>query len=303
MKRREILKQAGVLAAAGLVIGNKSDAVAAGVSAAGKSKPVLRVAHITDVHIRPDLGAPEKFKNCLEEIKKQKVDFFLNGGDSIFDASYNDVKRERVTELWSLWDDCIKGLNGYEIHSCIGNHDTWWVAPDKADEMYGKNYAVKRLGIPDRYYSFNKAGWHFIILDGNNPSISLDDVQFNWLKNELEHLPKGTPTLVMSHYPILGVTPFWEGGMHSDYKKLKTLFYTHRDKVKVCLSGHNHLLDTATYNGTQYFCNGAMSGYWWGKGDDKSAGDGFYEETPPGYAILELYGDGTLTNKYTPHPF
>lgn len=27
--------------------------------------------------------------------------------------------------------------------------------------------------------------------------------------------------------------------MHSNYKKLKALFYEHRDKVKVCLSGHN----------------------------------------------------------------
>ncbi len=303
MERRTALKNAGILAAAGLVLGKKSNAATGEAAAAGKGKPVLTVAHITDVHIRPDLNAPDRFKKCLEEIKKKKVDFFLNGGDSIFDASYNDVKRERVTALWSVWDDCMEPLKGYEVHSCIGNHDTWWAAPDKTDEMYGKNYVVKRLGIPARYYSFSKAGWHFIILDGNNASISLDEEQLNWLKKELEQLPAGTPTLLMSHYPILGVTPFWEGGMHSDYKILKELFYKHRDKVKVCLSGHNHLLDAAAYNGTQYFCNGAMSGFWWGKGDAKSAGEGYYEETPPGYAILELYKDGSVNNTYIPHGF
>ena len=301
MKRRDVLKKAGILAAAGFITrGNSTFAAEEKVI---KSKLALKIAHITDVHIRPDLDAPQKFKKCLEIIKNEKVDFFLNGGDSIFDASYDSVKRERVTELWTLWDDCLKSLKGYEIHSCIGNHDTWWAAPDKSDEMYGKNYVVKRLGIPNRYYSFTKSGWHFIILDGNNPSITLDDKQFDWLKNELEQLPANQPVLMMSHYPILGVTPFWEGGMHSDYKKLKTLFYQHRDKVKVCLSGHNHLLDTASYNGTQYFCNGAMSGFWWGKGDDKSAGDGYYEETPPGYAILELYEDGSVKNVYKPHAF
>jgi len=300
MKRRDIIKGAGLITAASLL---PSAANATILNHTNGSKRVLRVAHITDVHIRPDLNAPQKFKKCLEDIKSQKVDFFLNGGDSIFDASYDDVKKERVTELWDLWDDCIKGINNYEIHSCIGNHDTWWAAPDKSDKMYGKDYVVSRLAIPNRYYEFNKAGWHFFIMDGNNPSISLDDEQFEWLKGSLEKLPAGQPVLIMSHYPILGVTPFWEGGMHSDYKKLKALFYQHRDKVKVCLSGHNHLLDTASYNGTNYFCNGAMSGYWWGKGDDKSAGDGYYEETPPGYAILDLYADGSVVNKYTPHSF
>src|ERR1700744_5207689 len=132
MKRRDIIKSAGILAAAGLVANNSADAAVA--DRKSKSNLALRVAHITDVHIRPDLGAPDKFRKCLDEIKKLKIDFFLNGGDSIFDASYNDVKRERVTELWDLWDVCIKELNGYEVHSCIGNHDTWWAAPDKSDK-------------------------------------------------------------------------------------------------------------------------------------------------------------------------
>ena len=94
MKRRDVIKSAGILAATGLLTSNSVNAVA--VETKSKAKLALRVAHITDVHIRPDLGAPEKFKNCLEEIKKQKIDFFLNGGDSIFDASYNDVKREQI---------------------------------------------------------------------------------------------------------------------------------------------------------------------------------------------------------------
>ncbi len=301
MKRRELLKGAGLLSAVIITSGSAAAAIAPVENA--KRKLALRIAHITDVHIRPDENAPQRFKKCLELVKKHKVDFFLNGGDSIFDASYDDVKRERVTELWDLWDDCVKGLKDYEMHSCIGNHDPWWAAPQKSDAMYGKDYVVKRLGMPARYYSFEKAGWHFMILDGNNKSISLDDEQFAWLEKQLEQLPANAPVLIMSHFPILGVTPFWEGGMHSDYKKLKDLFFKHRDKVKACLSGHNHLLDTVTYNGTQYFCNGAMSGFWWGKGDDKSAGKGWYEETPPGYAILELYQDGSLSNQYHTYSF
>lgn len=267
-------------------------------------KPVLTVAHITDVHIREGDDAPERFKKCLNHIiQKHRPDFFLNGGDSINDASYDNVVREQVTAQWAIWDECIKAIERYEIKSCIGNHDTWWKAPTKEDEMYGKEYVVKRLKIPGRYYSFSKAGWHFIILDGNNSKISLDEQQYNWLEQELKHLKPGTPTLLMSHYPILGTTQVLVGGGHSDCKKLKDLFYKHQDKVKICLSGHNHLSDNTCYNGVRYCCNGAMSGFWWGKGDAESAGPGYYLETPPGYAILKMYADGTVENDYFQHRF
>ncbi|NLU92151.1 metallophosphoesterase family protein [Chitinophaga sp. Ak27] len=296
MNRRDILKHSGLLAA-GTLLGP------AAVKAADNSKrsPVLTVAHITDVHIREDLDAPARFKKCLEEIKKKKIDFFLNGGDSIFDASYDNVVRDRVTQLWSIWDDCVSSLKSYEVHSCLGNHDMWWKAPSKDDSMYGKDYVVKRLKIPHRYYSFTRKGWHFIILDGNNDKTSLDEEQYQWLEKDLQALPAGTPTLVMSHYPILGVTPMLVGGGHGDHQRLKTLFFQHRDKVKVCLSGHNHLADNAVYNDIRYCCNGAMSGFWWGKGDKESAGEGYYLETPPGYAILRLYADGSVENDYIPH--
>lgn len=298
MKRRSLLK-ALPLATAALALGDlKVVAAASTVEKDKKKKLVLTVAHITDVHIRQGDNAPARFEKCLQKIKDLKVDFFLNGGDSIHAADYNDIKRESVVEQWRIWDKCIKQLEGYELHSCIGNHDIWWAAPSKEDEMYGKDYVVKRLKIPNRYYSFSKNGWHFIILDGNNKNTALDPEQYQWLETELEKLPANTPVLLMSHYPILTVTGTWEGGQHGDHKELKQLFYKHKDKVKVCLSGHQHLLDRAWYNGVEYYCNGAMSGFWWGKGDKRSAQPYYYQETPPGYAILKLYSDGTLENKY-----
>lgn len=300
MKRRTILKAAGLSAGALLtsglpVLANRDKK---------KGKLSFSVAHITDVHIKQGNDAPERFKKCLKQIiTKHKPDFFLNTGDTIHDASYDNVVYEQVIEQWGLWDECIAMLYKYELYSCIGNHDPWWKAPSKEHEMYGKDYVVKRLKIPSRYYSFTKKNWHFIVLDGNNSNISLDKEQYEWLEKELENLPASTPTLVMSHYPILGTTQVLVGGGHSDFKKLKDLFYKHRDKVKVCLSGHNHLSDQTSYNNVLYCCNGAMSGFWWGKGDEESAGDGYYLETPPGYAILNLYEDGTVENEYFSHAF
>lgn len=296
MKRRNFVKNfpLAVTAAAGVNSPINSPTASA-------PKPALTIAHITDVHIRPENGIPARFRKCLEEVKRKKVDFFLNTGDSIHAADYKDITRERVLEQWAAWDECKSGFDGYELYTCIGNHDPWWAAPSKDDEMYGIGYVVKRANMPHRYYSFSKKNWHFMVLDGNNPGISLDEEQLTWLRKELQAVPKGHFVLLMSHYPILTVTASWEGGQHKDHKLLKELFYEHKDKVRVCLSGHQHLLDAAVYNNVHYYCNGAMSGFWWDKGDAKSAQPGYYQETPPGYAVLKLYEDGRVENTYYEH--
>ncbi|SMD17192.1 metallophosphoesterase family protein [Pedobacter nyackensis] len=291
MERRNFLRNSVLLGATGVL------PVGAALSAPTGEKPVLTIAHITDVHITAGGDVPERADKCLKEVLKHKIDFILNGGDSIGDASYDNVQRNQVTEQWAVWDKFV-GKTDLNVYSCIGNHDIWWKAPDEQDEMYGKPYVVKRLKIPNRYYSFSKKKWHFIILDGNSSGIKLDPEQMSWLEKELEGLRANTPVLIMSHYPILTVTNTWEGGQHGDHKELKKLFYKHRDKVRVCLSGHQHLLDEAVYNGVKYHCNGSMSGFWWGKGDEKSAQPYFYQESSPGYALLKLYEDGKVENQY-----
>jgi len=303
MKRRQLLKNIGLTTGA-FALGGKAVSEVLGNEIEKKKKRVLRVAHVTDIHIRPELDAPARFRKCLQEIKKHKVDFFLNGGDTIYAADYGNIKRERVDEQWNIWKGLLNEFEGYEVHSCLGNHDMWWAAPDKQDPMYGKDYVVKQLSIPNRYYSFNKKGWHFIILDSNNKNAgSLDDEQRKWLENDLSALPEGTPVIVLSHYPILAVCTHINGGNHSDATYITNLFYTHKDKRISCLSGHIHLLDNAVYNNVSYFCNGALSGFWWEEGDAKSAGKYFYKQTPPGYAIIDLFEDGSIVNQYHPHTF
>lgn len=302
MKRRELLKCLG-LGVGAVALGATSVVSAAEKKVEKKGKKVLRIAHITDVHLTAGGNAPQRFVQCLQHIKTLKIDFFLNGGDSIMAADYGDITREKVNEQWKVWNESIKTISEYELHSCLGNHDMWWAAPDKQDSMYGKDYVVKQLGIPKRYYSFDKKGWHFVILDSNNSGTTLDDEQRKWLEKDLESIPKGTPVICMSHYPILAVCTHVEGGNHSDSKYVSDLFYKHKDKRINCLSGHMHLLDNAIYNNVHYYCNGAMSGYWWGEGDKDSAGKTYYKQTPPGYAILDLYEDGTLVNEYFPHTF
>lgn len=293
MKRREFFGKAGlatgVFLTAEVTFANNPE-----------NKAPLKIAHITDVHIRPEENVPARAIAWLQKVKSHQPDFFLNGGDSIHDAAYDGVSRERTLEQWKVWDQFRSEISDFDVYSCIGNHDPWWDVSDKSDSMYGKAYVVKKLGIPAAYYSFDRGNWHFIILDGNHEGISLGAEQMDWLKDDLESLAPNTPTLIMSHFPITSVTDALVGGQHKDHRELKTLFYAHRDKVKVCLSGHQHMLDRAWYNGVHYFCNGSLSGFWWGDGDEQSAGKQYYLETPPGYAILELFENGEVKNTYYP---
>ena len=93
MKRRELITKAG-LASAGAIL--TPAALHAAPKPGKKNKKSLRVAHITDVHIRPEYNAPDRFKSCLQDVKAHNVDFFLNGGDTIYAADYSHIKRERV---------------------------------------------------------------------------------------------------------------------------------------------------------------------------------------------------------------
>lgn len=269
-------------------------------------KPVLRVAHLTDVHLKNELDAPAKFAKCLHHVQQQspKVDFILNGGDIVFDMNKENLSN--INSQWKLLEDIIKAESSIPAHYCLGNHDVWWSENNKGQAVYGKQYTLDKLSLAKPYYSVEKNGWKFIILDSVHLDVDntwyigkLGDEQFAWLENELKNTNPSTPILVLSHIPILTATLMikekvvnrWEmlgGDMHTDTAKIINLFYQHPN-VKICLSGHVHLRDKVEYNNVTYICNGAVSGAWW-KGNNK--------QTAPGYGLLDLYADGSFEEKY-----
>lgn len=295
MERRSVIKNIG-----GLFLTPALSPVLKG------KKPVLRVAHLTDVHLKNELEAPAKFAKCLHHVQQQspKVDFILNGGDIVFDMNKENLSN--INNQWKLLEDIIKAESSIPAHYCLGNHDVWWSENNKGQAVYGKQYTLDKLSLAKPYYSVEKNGWKFIILDSVHLDVDntwyigkLGDEQFAWLENELKNTNPSTPILVLSHIPILTATLMikekvvnrWEmlgGDMHTDTAKIINLFYQHPN-VKICLSGHVHLRDKVQYNNVTYICNGAVSGAWW-KGNNK--------QTAPGYGLLDLYADGSFEEKY-----
>ena len=297
MERRSAIKNIGGLLLAPALKWDSSKA---------DSSRVLRIAHITDVHLKDKFNAPSKFVKCLHHLQQQspKVDLVLNGGDIVFDMNKENIST--IDQQWQLMNNIIKGECSLPVHYCLGNHDIWWNEDDKSQALYGKKYSMDQLKLAKPYYSMEKSGWKFIILDSVHLDIDgtwyigkLGDEQFTWLENELQNTNPATPVLVMSHIPILTATLMiednivnkWQmlgGDMHTDTSKIINLFYRHPN-VKLCLSGHIHLRDKVVYNNVTYICDGAVSGAWW---------EGNKRETAPGYGLIDLYADGSFDEKY-----
>lgn len=308
--RREALSAAG-LAAAGLILPLPvSGAISSRFFRAQAPRRSIRLAHLTDIHVQPELKADQGFAACLDHAQSlgDKPQLILTGGDSVMDCF--DAGADRTKVQWDIWKKTLKDNCSIPVESSVGNHDVWGWNKAKSkttgdEPLYGKKMAEEMFGA-NRYRSFDKAGWHFVVLDSIFPSGEsylgkLDDEQFEWLAGDLASTNPKTPVLVLSHIPIVSVTAFFfsekykdnhhqvpGSWMHEDAYRLTALFSKHKN-VKAALSGHMHLVDRCEYNGVTYLCDGAVCGNWW---------KGRHKECDEGYAMVDLFEDGTVAREY-----
>ncbi len=302
MHRRDAVRQLGAGLAA-LSIGHP--AVADPAIPPTRS---LRLAHLTDIHMQPLLGAAKGFERCLHHVQglADKPDLIINGGDAVMEA--HGRSRDSVQRQWQLYQRVLQQENALPLLNCIGNHDIWCEKETALSFAAGRQWAMDELQLSKRYYSLDKNGWHIVVLDSVQPKADgswytacLDEEQFDWLTDDLKITPATTPVLIVSHVPILAACVFFDGQrfandnwnvparwMHSDTVRMTNLFRQHPN-VKAALSGHIHLVDRVDYGGVSYHCNGAVSGAWW---------FGPYHHTAAGYAVVDLFNDGTVRNSY-----
>jgi len=300
-------------AAVGMLAWGAAPRAAIADTANRSRKRALRVTHLTDVHVEPELRAGEGMAACLRHVQQlaDKPELILTGGDHVMDSF--DADDARTTLQWNLWNKVLKQECSTPVHSCIGNHDVWGWSKSKSkttgqEPNWGKRRATEMLHLGERYYTFSQAGWQFVVLDsihdlpaGEDGYLGqLDEPQFAWLMQTLRDVPSTTPVVILSHIPILSASAvLWaerpnndfqisRALMHADCLQLKELFAKHPN-VKLCLSGHLHLCDRVDYNGVTYLCNGAVSGNWW---------KGRHKDCDEGYAIVDLYNDGSFEHEY-----
>jgi 3',5'-cyclic AMP phosphodiesterase CpdA len=325
LNRREYLALAGAAAAAaatgglkpGIARGDVQRAAAAPTVAARKR--LLRVAHITDIHVFTKLDSDRGFAKCLNDMQGQAdpPEMILNGGDCVMDSTR--APAVSTDKQWDIWKRVWKNECSLPAAHVLGNHDVWgWdkkkSATTGSEPKWGKGKAMDALGMTKLYHSFDRGGWHFIGLDTVHPlenatpdvfTARLDEAQWAWLQADLAKLDPKTPVLIFSHIPIFSMVPIFNNqvvdtgprenliidrsDMLTDYHRLKELFKRHRN-VKACLSGHIHLVDRVDYLGVSYLCGGAVCGAWW-----RGAR---FDECAPGYSLIDLYDDGSVERQY-----
>jgi 3',5'-cyclic-AMP phosphodiesterase len=310
--RREAFSLVGA-GALGAAVWSGSSAAAIAATVNPQRRRSMRVAHLTDLHVQPELHASEGMTACLHHVQqlKDRPQLILTGGDSIMDSFGADDAR--TTLQWDIWQKVLKNECSLSVRSAIGNHDIWgWDkrgSKAKGDEPnYGKLRSTEMLKLENRYYTFSQGGWQFVVLDSTQPlsegregyTAHVDEEQYDWLVSTLQSIPAATPVLLLSHIPILSASSFlWAEQkqddfhlscslMHTDFVKLKDLFAKHPN-VKLSLSGHLHCVDRTDYNGVSYLCNGAVCGSWW---------KGRHKDCDEGYAVLDLYDDGSFDCEY-----
>lgn len=280
------------------------------------AKRSVRLAQISDIHLQPELGAAAGFARCLHHLQAHQdaPALILNTGDSIMDACAEGEARTKLQ--WDLWQKLLREECSLPVEHALGNHDYWGINRTKSgttgeEVRWGRRWALDVLGLEKSYRSFDRFGWHFIVLDSVEPyqdayKARLGEAQVAWLRSDLAKTPSQTPVLVMSHIPIVSAGGILNGFeettdhnlkvsgalMHLDSAAIHKLFRQHGN-VKLCLSGHLHIVDRAEYDGITYISSGAVSSGWW-KGIRLDRFD-------YGYALVDLFVDGSFKHQYMPY--
>jgi len=334
-KRRDFLKLAG-LTTIGLVGACTSSQAANTVTPAtvqpsatleptatmevvSQRKRVLRIAHMTDFHAQPEGMAPSGIRRALRHAQNQEdpPDIIFNTGDSIMESL--GANKARTEAQWDVFNNVLASDCKVPIVHSIGNHDVWgWGMEDlaiKNDPLYGKEMALEKLGLANRYYSFDLAGWHFVVLDSTHlpntvsryPYIgALDEEQFQWLVTDINGIAMTStmPVCILSHIPIIAACEYFDGPneetgnwvvpaawMHIDSRRFRD-YFLQTSSIRLCLSGHTHQYEVLDYLGVRYMTNGAVCGNWW---------NGIYMDFPPAYVMVNLYDDGSADSLFVPY--
>lgn len=224
------------------------------LKAAAKShKQSLRFGICADIHKDIIHDADSRLKTFIDAALDKKTDFIIQLGDFCRPYDYN-------REFLSIWTSYLG-----EKHHVIGNHDM--------DGGFTREKVIGFWDSPSRYYSFDKNGYHFIVLDGNDKNPSPDKApgyarfigneQKEWLKNDLKSTT--LPCILFSHQSLentdLGIENQSEIRQLLEDENKASGF----QKVIASFSGHHHIDYATSINGIYYIQINSMSYFWMGE--------------------------------------
>lgn len=245
-------------------------------------------------HYRSSL---RKLNEAVQTFNQKKVAFVTHLGDFI----------DRDFRSYDTLNTIVKRLDS-PIYHVLGNHDF-----SVKQEELAKVPATLRL--KERYYSFTRNHWRFIVLDGNDLSVygnektsrnfetsiraletlqaqkvpnaqpwngGLSENQLNWLKSELNSAArKAEKVIVLCHFPLVPASDqhnLW------NHREVKTLLETYPN-VRAYFNGHAHQSSYQTEKGIHYITFRGM-----------------VEQEENGFAIVEVYNNYLKIDGFAQEP-
>ncbi len=246
MKRRDFITKSTLVAGAITLPINVFSSVI--------KKETIEFGLIADVHKDVMHDADERLQAFIASANKKELDFILQLGDFCRPYDYNKP-------FLNIWN----GYKGEKYH-VLGNHDT--------DGGFTRDETKAYWSMPKNYYSFDKKGIHFIVLDGNDANPKpwsgynryIGDEQKRWLIRDLKKTDK--PTVIFSHQSLE-----LEYDGVANMKEIREIIEsTNKEagfkKVMCCISGHTHTDYMTQINGVYYVQINSAS-YRWVGGEHK----------------------------------
>ena len=167
------------LAVGSLMIAPITKAIAASSPVSLNADPAkvkIRFGICADIHQDIMHDGERRLQVFIDDMQKQNVDFIIQLGD--FCRPY-----ERNLPFLKIWEQ----FPGSRYH-VIGNHDN--------DGGFSHDQVIAFWRAPFKYYSFDKNGYHFVVLNGNEHNPSSDRAvgyaryigkeQQAWLEKDLQ---------------------------------------------------------------------------------------------------------------------
>ena len=289
--RRAVLRIAG---GAALLVGCAPRRIHTGWTP-GSGREPLRLVFYTDVHAGPGEGRRAALAAAAAAINAERAGLVIGGGDYVSDGFA--LSAAVMRPYWDAFMTMHDALGG-ERHAAIGNHDlVGALGPDGAGRPRdGREEFRARFGIRETYYSFDRGGRHFVLLDSIQVTGGalgyrgwVDDAQLGWLERDLARVAPTTPIVVVTHLPL--VTALYaatEGATASApadrvvVNSREVLARFGRHPLQLVLQGHLHVREEIRFGDTTFLTGGAVSGAWW---------RGAFHGTPPGFNVVTLHDD------------
>lgn len=223
----------------------------------------VRVGVIADLHHGLAPSALGRLEDFMHAVEVQKPDCLLQLGD----FNYGKPDSKECLDLW-------RQFRGPRYH-VLGNHDMDFNTKETMTDLWR---------MPARHYSFDLAGFHFVVLDRNNLKTPdgyvpyskanfyvnarmrgfADPEQLEWLKADL--LAAQLPVVVWVHQGLGMREDYTEGDPRQEIEVLLESVNREKSRGRViaCFCGHEHLDRHRLKNGIHYQWINSASYYWVG---------------------------------------